>query len=143
MTRTYAAILHGDRLEWTGDAPSSPEIGRAIPVTVVVEDAASRPGGEDPEAWNRAVDALRRLAARVTFAQIADPVESQREVREDRPLPAVDRAERGRRMREALDRLAASGAFEDITDPVAWQREIRKDRPLPGRDDERPSSTTR
>ncbi len=99
MTRTYAAILHGDRLEWTGDAPSSPEIGRAIPVTVVVEDPPPRPGGEDPEAWSRAVDAMRRLAARGTFAQ--------------------------------------------ITDPVAWQREARKDRPLPGRDDERPSSTTR
>jgi hypothetical protein len=92
MSRTYSALLRGDRLEWTGDAPVPLPGDRAIPVKVVVKEAATLEsegpvaGGNDPEAWRKAVDALRRLAERGTFAEISDVVEWQREVRQDRPL---------------------------------------------------------
>ena len=89
MSQTFHAILRGDRLEWTGDAPSALSPDRAIPVTVVVEESAGSPidADDDGERWRLAVEALRRIAARDPFAGIGDPVEWQREIRTDRPLP--------------------------------------------------------
>jgi len=87
MTRAYTAILQGNRLEWTGEPPDSISPGMSVPVTVLVEEATQpvEPGA-DPDRWKRAVDALRRIAARGAFDHITDPVEWQREIRKDRPL---------------------------------------------------------
>ncbi len=79
MSRTYRAILTGDRLKWTGDAPKQPH---SVPVDVTVHDDRSKGsrGGD-------MADALGQIASRGGVASIADPAEWQREVRRDRPLP--------------------------------------------------------
>ena len=89
MTRTYSALLRGDRLEWTGDHPGVADPERPIAVTVVVDDTAAVPLQTEGEAerWKNAVAALKRIAERGTLAaEIPDPVAWQREIRKDRPL---------------------------------------------------------
>ena len=96
MTRTYSALLRGDRLEWTGEVPEAPATDEGVRVTVTMlgesSSTAQAPanGGSDPVKWAEAVAALKRLAARGTFAHITDPVAWQREIRKDRPLPGRD-----------------------------------------------------
>jgi hypothetical protein len=86
MLRTYKAVLRGDRLEWCGDAPqvTAPEHPVMVHVTLLdepeTEEARSERG-------RRMAEALERLAARNAFAEIEDPVEWQRDIRKDRPLP--------------------------------------------------------
>ena len=83
MSTTYKAILRGDRVEWLGDVPET-NGGVTVEITVVNEAGAS-----DVEAKRRAVaEALESLASRNTYAaEAVDPVEWQREIRKDRPLP--------------------------------------------------------
>jgi len=83
MIQTYTAILNGDRLEWTGEAPPS---GRSLKVEVTVLDEPSEEGGWGEERRGRMLEALERLAARGTFAHIDDAADWQREIRQDRPL---------------------------------------------------------
>jgi hypothetical protein len=89
MTRTYSALLRGDRLEWTGENPGIADSDRPIAVTVVVDDSGETapPAEDEAERWKKAVEALKRIAARGTLAaEIPDPVAWQREIRKDRPL---------------------------------------------------------
>ena len=82
MTRTYSAVLRGDRLEWTGPEPANPG-----PVNVLVTvDEAEEPS-EAEARRHEAVDALERIARRGGIKSIPDPVAWQREVRRDRVLP--------------------------------------------------------
>ena len=83
MPTTYKAILKGDRVEWIGDAPDT-NGGVAVQITVL-----GHPDAADADARRRAgADALEALAARGTYAaDVVDPVEWQREIRRDRPLP--------------------------------------------------------
>jgi len=87
MAQTYAAILRGDHLEWTGEAPGPLAEGRAVAVEVTIFDQV--PGRPDwgPERQRQMIEALERLASRNALAEIADPVAWQREIRQDRPLP--------------------------------------------------------
>ncbi len=82
MRKTYRAKLHGDRIEWIGAAPEN--LGEAE-IEVVVDQPVS-----DVEAAQRrakASAAWEALAKLKPFAEIKDPVEWQREIRRDRPLP--------------------------------------------------------
>ena len=42
MTRTYSALLRGDRLEWTGETPAAGDLDRPVPVQVVIDEPAAR-----------------------------------------------------------------------------------------------------
>ena len=83
-SKTYSAILHGDRLEWLGEAPVEMKDG-VVRVEVKILGSESH-ASSNVERRPRAVDALRRLAERGWDAP-KDTVAWQREIREDRPLP--------------------------------------------------------
>jgi hypothetical protein len=85
MTRTYPAILRGDRLEWIGESPAHIAEEGGVKVQVMILDEASP--ADDRERGRRLADLLRALAEMDPFAEITDPVAWQREIREDRPLP--------------------------------------------------------
>jgi hypothetical protein len=80
--RTYTALLHGDRVEWLGEAPESQtDAPLRVQVTIV------EPVAEGPARGPAMAAILEKLAARGTFAAIPDPVAWQREIRQDRALP--------------------------------------------------------
>jgi len=86
MLRTYKAILHGDHVEWL-DKP--PEQTQPVPVHITpLLDVPLEPARERGRVMAEALDAL---ASRGTFAAITDPVAWQREVRQERTLPARER----------------------------------------------------
>lgn len=82
--QTYRAILKGDRLEWTDSEPADLNPEQPVEVTILDEP--------DPIAdrRRRMAEALENLAAADAFSEISDPVERQREIRKDRPLPGRD-----------------------------------------------------
>ena len=85
MLRTYEAVLVGDRVEFTGGAPGEPG---PLAVHVTVIGTAGAAGGNETRERGRAMAAaLERAAAGGSFAAVADPVEWQREARQDRDLP--------------------------------------------------------
>ncbi len=90
MLNTYKAILKGDRLEWSGEAPELPPEGRpvAVHVTILDEEGALVP--KHLSQGQRMAAALEQLAATQALADIADPVAWEREVRQDRTLPDRD-----------------------------------------------------
>lgn len=89
MLQTYKAILRGDRLEWSGDAPEQSRTEHAVDVhvTILNEDGDAQTRGER---GRKMAEALERLAARNALREISDPVSWQREQREDRILPDRD-----------------------------------------------------
>jgi hypothetical protein len=83
MSAAYRAILHGDRLEWTGERPAHPEDGLTVEVTVI--------GANDAPANGLAMAAsLEAMARAGMLLDVADPVAWQRAARADRPLPGRD-----------------------------------------------------
>lgn len=84
MRESYRAILKGDQLEWTDGVPSDLASEQPVEVTILDEP--------DPIAdrRRRMAEALENLAAADAFSEISDPVEWQREIRKDRPLPGRD-----------------------------------------------------
>lgn len=81
MPRTYNARLHGDRIEWI-DAP--PEASGSVAVRVtLLDDDRTLPDARGAEMAR----ILESIATRGGLADIGDPLEWQRSVREDRPLP--------------------------------------------------------
>lgn len=84
MLATYRAVLRGDQLEWVEEAPQLPENRESVPVIVtIMPELEITPD----ERRRRVADTLAKLAEIGAFAEIDDPVEWQREVRRDRPLP--------------------------------------------------------
>jgi hypothetical protein len=81
--QTYRAILKGDRLEWTDSEPT--ELNPEQPVEVTILD--ERDHLDTATQGQRMAQALERLAAINALSHIEDPVEWQREIRKDRPLP--------------------------------------------------------
>jgi hypothetical protein len=70
-------------LEWAEKVPEHLMTGQLIQVFVTVLDQAPTL----PNRGKRMAKFLERLAASNAFKDIADPVEWQREIRKDRPLP--------------------------------------------------------
>lgn len=81
---TYRAILRRNRLEWTDQGPV--DVNPEQPVEVTILDAPDQTGTRR----KRMAEALEKLAATDAFSEISDPVEWQREIRKDRPLPGRD-----------------------------------------------------
>ena len=78
---TYRAILKGNRLEWTDLEPGDLKPDQPVEVTILDEPDQSA------DRRKRMAEALEKLAASDAFSEISDPVEWQREIRKDRPLP--------------------------------------------------------
>src|SRR4051812_9934445 len=82
MSHTYKAILNGDRVQWLGDAPDT---NGGVPVQITVLE---QPQSIDEAARRQQVrDALNALVESGAAKAFGDPVEWQREIRKDRPLP--------------------------------------------------------
>ncbi len=87
MTKTYKAVLKGNQLDWIADAPESDQ-NHPVKVEVIVEE---KPKVKKNVSNNMSIlECLEDLAASNAFAEIDDPVEWQREIRKDRPLPFRD-----------------------------------------------------
>ena len=82
MSKIYRAKLHGDKIEWIDKAPEGVD---GVEVEIVV---SSKPTFPDEKSRGAAMAAaFRKLAELKAFSEIKDPVEWQREIRRDRPLP--------------------------------------------------------
>lgn len=82
MSRTYKAMLHGDRVEWLDSPPESRD---ALKVYITLVEEAGRESSR--ERGQVMADALADLADRGTFSAITDPVAWQRSERHERGLP--------------------------------------------------------
>lgn len=82
--QTYRAILKGNQLEWTEPAPVDLNPEQPVEVTILDEP------DQTADRRKRMAEALEKLAASDAFSEISDPVEWQREIRKDRPLPGRD-----------------------------------------------------
>lgn len=88
MTRTYKAILRGDRLEWTGDTPEQDYSEQEVEVYVTI---LRRGGIPLPTSDGKAMaEALKSLATSGSLSGISDPLAWQDEQRRDRALPGRD-----------------------------------------------------
>jgi hypothetical protein len=83
MPETYQGVLHGDRIEWSGEAPPFTE-GQGVRVQVTVLEKANGGGSEQ---GRRMAAALEKLAACQSVPSISDPASWERQERTDRPLP--------------------------------------------------------
>jgi hypothetical protein len=84
MQSTYRATLRGDRIEWEDDVPEEIRNQAVLPVIVTIakqRDVADKTGG------SRMAEALERLAQNGGVPSITDPMQWQREQREDRNIP--------------------------------------------------------
>ncbi|HEV7798085.1 MAG TPA: hypothetical protein VGO73_08015 [Pyrinomonadaceae bacterium] len=84
MSESYKALLKGDHLEWTDVVPDHLASEQAVEVIILDEPE------QMAERRRRMAEALENLAASDAFSEISDPVEWQREIRKDRPLPGRD-----------------------------------------------------
>ncbi|MEK6301369.1 MAG: hypothetical protein AABO41_11650 [Acidobacteriota bacterium] len=84
MQSIYKAILRGDRIEWEDDVPEQIRNQPALTVFVTIPD---QPVAADDTRGSRMAEALERLAASGGVASITDPLQWQREERQDRDLP--------------------------------------------------------
>ena len=86
MAQTFQALLTGDQLKWNPSRPAKLPQDKPIMVNVTVFDdpISELPSGA---AMSAALEQLARLAP---FANIDNPMEWQRALRSDRPLPGRD-----------------------------------------------------
>ncbi|PLS80331.1 MAG: hypothetical protein CYG59_08525 [Chloroflexi bacterium] len=89
MLSTYKAMLNGDRLEWSDEAPELVVDGQPVPVHVTILDESLLQSQRHAGGQHMAA-ALERLATRGGLANMPDPVTWQREIRQDRNLPGQD-----------------------------------------------------
>jgi hypothetical protein len=86
MQRIFEAILKGNLLEWANEVPTQAD--RPVRVYVTLQEERSTLSAEFRR--QRIVEILEKIAANNVFAEISDPVEWQRDLRQDRPLPGRD-----------------------------------------------------
>jgi hypothetical protein len=86
MLSTYRAILRGNQIEWSGDAPNGDLRERPVAVHVTILDESLQPS-ETADKGARMAAALEQLATASALAEIDDPSKWQREQRIDRSLP--------------------------------------------------------
>ena len=84
MLEKYRATIHGDRIEWEGEAPRGLKGDRTITVDVTPVEKRKRANGK------KAAEILGKIAAMGGVKSIKDPVKWQREIRKDRKLPGRD-----------------------------------------------------
>jgi len=83
MQRIFEAILKGNLLEWANEVPTQGD--RPVRVYVTLQEEPSSLSAEFRR--QRIVEIWEKIAANNVFAEISDPVEWQRDLRQDRPLP--------------------------------------------------------
>lgn len=82
MLPTYPAVLSGDRIVWSGDAPPGLAVtGVPVHITLLTPPSPAADRGR------RMAAALEEVAARGGLASITDPLAWEREQRIDRELP--------------------------------------------------------
>jgi hypothetical protein len=86
MLEKYRATIHGDKIEWEGEAPRGLKGDRTITVEVIPVAETRRKRGNG----KKMAEALAAIAALGGVKSIKDPVKWQREIRKDRPLPGRD-----------------------------------------------------
>jgi hypothetical protein len=86
MLSTYKAILHGDRLEWSGEEPEKIPADHGVEVFVTILDETISSRGERSRGKAMAAS-LELLAQAGGPKEIRDPLQWEREMRADRPLP--------------------------------------------------------
>ena len=86
MLNTYKAKLKGDHIEWAESPPPALN-GGTTDVLVTIMHPSPQSADERAERGSRMRAALERLAERGGIQSIADPMEWQRQMREDRHLP--------------------------------------------------------
>jgi hypothetical protein len=89
MLQIYKAILRGNRLEWSEEAPKLVNNEQAVDVQVIIlqdTTASSKMAAQG----RRMAEALEKLAAMNALHEISNPSAWQREQRVDRPLPGRD-----------------------------------------------------
>ena len=82
MLHTYRAILDEDRVRWLEQPP---KLSGTVQVHITILEENERESSTDR--GQVMAESLAKLAQRGTFAEIADPVAWQREVRSERTLP--------------------------------------------------------
>ncbi len=82
MLHTFEAVLKGNVLEWTNDAPQ--ESDRPLKVYVTLLDESNLASENRRQQLS---EILQKIAATNAFATIENPMEWQREIRQDRSLP--------------------------------------------------------
>lgn len=85
MSRTYTAVISPDRVRWLGGAPDVVRDGGSVIAEVTVRGATAPPPVPGISGA-RLVEILDELADLGSFEGIGDPVEWQRQQREDRFL---------------------------------------------------------
>ena len=80
---TYAAVLRDRQIEWLGDQPRKRDDSRPLKVFVTVPDEASIPAVNQGRQMAAALERLAQLRA----FQDTEPLQWQRDIRVDRPLP--------------------------------------------------------
>jgi len=83
MSNTYQAVLRGNRLEWSGEAPDRLTEDQPVRVSVTILETS-------PDRGQRMAEALEKLAHLNGASAIADPAGWEREQRAERPLPGRD-----------------------------------------------------
>ena len=78
--------MKGNLLEWANEVPTQGD--RPIRVYVTLQEERSTLSAEFRR--QKIVEILEKIAANNVFAEISDPVEWQRDLRQDRPLPGRD-----------------------------------------------------
>ena len=86
MLRTYKAILKDNYVKWDSDVNGRINSDSAVPVHITLLDESVTPV-DIACRGKRMVSALNKLAEIHAFADIADPVTWEREIRQERRLP--------------------------------------------------------
>ena len=86
MANTYKAVLKGNCLEWLEGPPKNLDSDKPVTITITLADDSS-PITDPARRGEEMADALENLAALNAVPDITDPVEWQRESRQDRFLP--------------------------------------------------------
>ena len=87
MPTTYRATLRGNQLEWSNGRPQTLPEERPIPVQVTILQEKLLARASDSDSGQRMANALEKIARLSTFPQDVDPLDWEREQRQDRPLP--------------------------------------------------------
>lgn len=85
MLQTYEAVLRSNQIEWDAEAPQPTPAGQPLRVHITILGPSSVP--PSGESGKRMALELEKIAALGSMSTIADPIEWQREQRQDRSLP--------------------------------------------------------
>ena len=86
MLTTLKAVVHGDRIQWL--EASEQTFPAEHPVVALITPLQEQaPAVPDQQRAERRLAALKNLASINAFSGIPDPLEWQREARNDRELP--------------------------------------------------------